>query len=113
MKTESFAILTLDRFNKCLELMVGQKNQEYSRNDDKLHNFKVAGRIKNETPEKALWGMYIKHLVSVMDMIGDLDSGKLPNIEALWEKITDSINYLMLLEGLITERLVDPVTLED
>ena len=102
MILEDFKILTVERFRACLDLMCGKKNDEYSRNNDKLHNFKVAGRILNQTPEQALVGMWLKHLVSVFDIVDDLPN--LPPDETLNEKITDSINYLVLLEALIKER---------
>jgi hypothetical protein len=111
MDIERFEILARHRFEYCLSLLIGQKHQEYSRNKDKLHNFKVAARMKNETPERALLGMEIKHRVSITDMIDDIDSGRLPQIEVMMEKITDDINYLVLLEGLLTERIADDFAL--
>lgn len=102
MILEDFKILTVERFRACMDLMCGKKNEEYSRNNDKLHNFKVAGRILNCSPEEALKGMMIKHLVSIFDIIDDLP--KLPDEEILNEKITDSLNYIVLLEALIKER---------
>jgi hypothetical protein len=107
--------LTDARFKKCKELMIGSKNVEYSRGGDKLHNFKKAGRIDSESPERALWGMFKKHLVSVQDIVNDIENEyrrldpdsyiKLPEPLILAEKITDSINYFVLLEALITERI--------
>jgi len=109
MTIEDFEVLAIKRFQHCLSLMTGTKHKEYSRNNDKLHNFKVAGRIDNESPEKALWGMFKKHLVSIQDMVNDSNDpewmGTLPSQERLSEKIGDSVNYLILLEGLITERI--------
>ena len=102
MELEDFKILTVERFRACLDLMCGKKNEEYSRNNDKLHNFKTAAMIRNITPEDALIGMWLKHLVSVFDIVDDLP--KLPDNSILEEKITDSINYLVLLEALIKER---------
>ncbi len=61
--------------------------------------------MKGETPERALWGMWVKHLVSVMDIIYDLDKGKLPTRDILDEKIKDTINYAILLKALIIERM--------
>ena len=95
------------RFKKCKELLLGEKNVEYSRNGDKLHNFKVAAKMRNTTPENALIGMWVKQLVSIFDIVNDLKGEELPKRETLAEKITDSINYLILLEALITERAED------
>jgi hypothetical protein len=105
MNIKDFEKLMNERFSHCGKLMIGSKNVEYSRNNDKLHNFKVAGRIGGVTPEFALIGMFMKHLVSVFDIVNDLDDNRLPEEAILQEKITDTINYLVLLEGLITERI--------
>lgn len=114
MNIEDFEKLSRNRFDACLGLMLCQKNEEYSRNGDKLHNFKQAARIDNESPERALWGMMKKHLVSIQDIINDINymyetidhdtEIKLPSEKILAEKIGDTINYIVLLEALITER---------
>jgi hypothetical protein len=78
--------------------ILGVKAKEYVRNGDRLHNFNVASITNKETREKALWGMATKHLVSIMDIVEDTKSGKLPKEETVDEKIGDMINYLVLLE---------------
>ena len=103
MKLEEFERLAQKRFDSCLGLMVGAKHKEYSRNSDKLHNFKIAGQILNKNPEDALLGMMIKHFVLVIDIVNDLPTP--PTDAILSEKITDSINYLVLLEALLKERM--------
>ena len=80
------------------------KAEEYATHD-RFHNFKRAASMDNETPERALKGMWKKHLVSVFDMIDKLDKGITPTPELIDEKIGDSINYLILLEGLLRKRL--------
>jgi len=90
---------------KLIKQILLQKGKEYSPNKDRLHNFKVAARKRNTTPEDALMGMKIKHDVSVDDIVNNLKKGMLPNNVLLEEKIGDSINYLILLEALIKERL--------
>ena len=81
-----------------------KKNEEYSKNGDRLWNFKRAAMMRGVDPEYALMGMKVKHDVSVDDLIEDAQKGKLPTEEMLLEKIGDSINYLALLFGLIMER---------
>ena len=103
MTIDDFNTLVNNRVASCRGKLFGNKNIEYTRNNDKLHNFKVAARMDNETPERALWGMWKKHIVSVKDIIDDLP-GALPTEELLTEKIDDMINYCLLLEALITER---------
>ena len=71
--------------------------------DDRLHNFKVAGKLQKCTPVKALGGMMAKHTVSVYDLIDDYEQGKAISKEMWAEKIGDSINYLLLLTALLEE----------
>lgn len=103
MESEKFNELSKTTLNECLE-MLNTKSVEYSRGTDKLHNFKRAGAILKQTPEKTLVGMMIKQFTSILDIVDDMERGKLPKIELLREKEKDTINYLLLLEGLITER---------
>lgn len=87
---------TLDRCKEILKTKAG----EYATDIDRLHNFKVAAVIENCTPAQALGGMMAKHTVSVYDMI---NSGKDYPMELWDEKITDSINYLLLLKAIVEE----------
>lgn len=106
-------IMNNDDFNKLVEVRIAktrevlfQKNKEYSSDTDRLHNFKVAARIgsKEESPERALLGMWRKHLVSVFDLIDAADRGEITYEGVRDEKIGDAINYLILLEALLYER---------
>lgn len=90
----------LEQTNKIL----GLKGKEYSTEQDRFSNFKAAARIEKVSPEKALLGMMVKHEVSVRDIVDSLDE-KLPNEAMLNEKIGDWINYLILLKGMILERV--------
>lgn len=49
------------------------------------------------------FGNWTKHLVSLADIIDDLDRGVLPSPAMLNEKVRDAVNYPILLEGLIAE----------
>lgn len=104
--------MTIERFEELFEEVVADlgrrltlKNAEYARGNDKLHNFKVAARVKGESPERALYGMEMKHRVSIMDMTDDLDRGKLPTKALIDEKFGDEIAYLILWKMLFLERL--------
>jgi len=99
MKALEFNELLNARIKKITETL-GQKALQYESKVDRLHNFKVAAQLSNSTPEKALWGMAMKHLVSVTDLIsGQLENNR-KNID---EKIGDMINYLILLEALFED----------
>lgn len=97
MKTEKFNEIIHEQISRSLDVLV-VKAKEYA-TDDRLHNFKTAAVLKQETPVQALSGMLVKHTVSIFDMCNsnDRDMGK-------WnEKITDHINYLLILRALIEE----------
>ena len=90
----------LDRRLELIRSVLGKKADEYALDGDRLYNFKVAARMGNTTPEKALWGMLMKHLVCVMDLVdGKVD--KTPG--RVDEKLGDLINYIILLEALMKE----------
>lgn len=102
MDTEQFMKIARNRLIRC-EYVLQPKGEEYSRGDDRLHNFKGAAEITGETPEEALEGMWLKHVQSVRDIIQDLPN--LPDEKTMDEKFVDAINYIILLEALIRERM--------
>lgn len=81
------------------------KGKEYRRNKNPFHNFEKAGEMNNTIREKALYGMALKHHVSISDMRNDIENGKLPSIEQVEEKFGDAINYLILEEASIIDRI--------
>jgi len=92
----------VDRRLHEIHSILNQKAAEYSVESDRFHNFKIAARMNDTTPEKALKGMMLKHEVSIQDMINcDVEITE----ELIDEKIGDNINYLILLEGLMKEKL--------
>jgi hypothetical protein len=95
-------------FNKILNERISSikstlasKGNEYGA-VDRLHNFKVAAHIDDETPLQSAWGMFKKHLVSIMDIKDGLQH---PTPEMVEEKFGDAINYLILMEAIIKETL--------
>lgn len=114
--------MNMEKFNKIFEERVIKsrktlafKGGEYSTDIDKLHNFKRAGKMENCTPEKALVGMWTKHIISLLDIVDTIDRdeaealiqvcvGNGLTVGMLEEKIGDAINYLILLEAMIKER---------
>jgi len=99
MKTIEFESILAKRLSS-IATTLGSKAKEYAQDDDRLYNFKVAARINNETPAKALWGMATKHLVSVTDLVNAKLDNKTGMVD---EKIGDMINYLILLEAILKE----------
>lgn len=101
---EHFDALVNTRCEKIKKTLV-EKGKEYRRNNDPLHNFRVAAKVGNTTEEKALWGFATKHYVSFLDMLNDIEQGKLPTEAYVDEKIGDLINYLILCEASIKEKI--------
>jgi hypothetical protein len=109
----SFFNTILEERQKKTQSILSKKAEEYASDTDRLHNFKSAAQFDDETPEKALWGMWKKHLVSIQDIINKIEHGHQHGIiyeitEEEWkvvnEKITDTVNYCILLEGLLYAR---------
>jgi len=101
MNAKDFSVLFENRVSQCRNMLI-KKADEYASDTDQLHNFKVGARLLDTTPEKALFGMMAKHLISVMNLVNDPSKATQYLIN---EKISDNINYLILLEALLTERL--------
>ena len=101
MKQDQFDLILKSRLES-IKNVLGGKAQEYAINDDRLHNFKVAARIAGNTPREALWGMAMKHLVCVDDMIKGHTT---PTPYLINEKLGDMINYLVLLEAVLIEQI--------
>lgn len=105
MTIEKFNELTLEQFaisTKVLE----SKGKLYA-HGDRLSNFYKAADLSDCTPERALWGMMVKHIVALSDYITELDDGKLYPEKEWHEKITDVINYLVCLKGILYDRKMD------
>ena len=111
MKPDKFNELLTEILERTTKVL-STKSDEYSTESDKLWNFKRAGKMLNCTPEKALVGMWTKHIISILDIVDKLDSdgGFMDmndhydeHLAMIEEKITDAINYLILLEALIRE----------
>ena len=105
MSAKQFEAVLQNRLAK-IKTVLGAKAKEYSAAEDRYHNFNVAGRMAGTTPEKALKGMMLKHEVSVLDLIEWSESEPTKITEKLIdEKIGDNINYLILLEGMLKQRI--------
>lgn len=106
MRVDDFFRLVDFRLAQCKETL-GAKSLEYTRNDDKLHNFKRAGALDGTSPTMALWGMWKKHIVSIIDMVQDIENGVIPSPDMVEEKLGDNINYTLLFEAMLVELIVE------
>lgn len=84
-----------------IKAVLSKKAGEYAADGDRLHNFRLAAQLDGTTMPKALWGMNLKHLTSVVDMVR---SGETPTAEMVDEKVGDLINYLILLSAVWKEQ---------
>lgn len=84
---------------------LGVKAMEYVRNGNAMHNFEAGAKITGQSRERVLYGMSLKHIISINDIRNDLDLGKLPTEELVNEKFGDAINYLILEKASILERI--------
>lgn len=99
MNNAQFMDIVNNQLDYCKALLDVKGDEYDAETSDRLHSFKVAAELQHETPKQALAGMMCKHTVSIYDMC---NGGEYP--EKKWEeKITDSINYLLLLKAMVLE----------
>lgn len=101
MKHNDFIDTVNHTLGHCCDLLMVKSGEYNPDEDDRLAAFKQAAALERTTPQRALFGMLAKHLISVQNMC---DTEITDYSEERWlEKIGDSINYLLLLEGLVEE----------
>ena len=94
-----FEQIVNEQFEICKKVLF-KKAEEYATGKDRFHNFRLAAGLEGCSEKQALFGMMAKHVVSLRDMCWTGDRYPME----LWdEKITDSINYLLLLRGLVVK----------
>ena len=99
--------MTIDKFNQvvneqleiCRDLLT-KKGIEYSFSDDRLNSFKVGAALQNNNQKQCMLGMLTKHIISIYDMIL---VNKQFDINKWTEKITDTMNYLLILKAMVVE----------
>lgn len=88
-----------------IQNILTKKGKEYvpeDLDDDRLRAFKHAAEIQGINPVQALAGMMCKHTASIYDMCA-CDEKEHYKLDLWDEKITDHINYLLLLWALLVE----------
>ena len=109
MKTIDFNdIIIKERIGKIRDILI-QKGNEYDTEEERFHSFNTAAKKYNKTPERIAHEWWTKHYVSFLDMLDALeDKGPLRNritSKLIDDKIGDMINYLILIEGMLKERI--------
>lgn len=111
MNQITFERIVREQLDRCNALLL-EKGVEYAANAgpltdiDRLASFKKAAALQEETPAQAMFGMLAKHLISIADMVKT--DTEFP-LERWDEKISDSINYLLLLRAIIEEGRTEAV----
>jgi hypothetical protein len=103
MTPEQFTMYLNQRLDKTKRVL-SAKADEYARGD-RLSNFHKAAGFLDTTPEAALMGMVIKHVIALQDFIKDLNDGIMQSPDRWDEKIGDIIAYMCLLDAMILERV--------
>jgi len=98
MRSDEFEAIFEKQVELCREVLVS-KAREYA-TSDRLHNFRVAATLQQESPAQALAGMLAKHIVSIFDMVAD---DGYYTVDQWDEKIGDALNYLFLLKAVVLE----------
>ena len=87
-----------------IDSLLATKGSEYSGKTNRFENFLDAGRSDNIQPERALWGMMLKHYISIRKFVFELVTDQRRSVDKWSEKIDDMITYLILLKAMIRRR---------
>jgi hypothetical protein len=89
------------RINKCKDVL-SYKNSEYASQQDVMSNFRNAANFLGTTPEKVAFCYMMKHFESIKSILYD----NKPVTRKLYEeKMTDLINYLLLIDAMMMDKL--------
>lgn len=99
MRLDQFAGILDAQLTRVRDILVAKRG-EYAADHDVLGNFRRAAQLLDVGMPQALAGMMVKHTVSIYDMV---KSGKPYSVEVWDEKITDHINYLILLRAALID----------
>ncbi len=109
MRPEEFNKIFEDTIQRCFK-MLNKKEREYSANNDRLVQFKIAGALNMTNPVEALAGMMIKHTTKLYMMSKSYSSFTLDEWD---EVIIDHINYLILLRAFFYPLRSSPIKKDD
>jgi hypothetical protein len=100
MKQKEFEGVVNHRLEKCKETL-GLKGAIYADKNDRLKNFYDGAALNECTPEQYAFMLVTKHIVAIKDHIRDSRGMSEAFID---EKITDVINYMLLIEALVEDK---------
>lgn len=103
MTREELKVLSDDLLKKSLEILF-RKGKDYNISEDVFLAFKNAAEILMLTPERICLTYLFKHLDKIVRLVSYEQTAE---GEPIQETILDSINYLILLYGMIDEQRED------
>lgn len=104
-KNKKFDNVVSTTLESCKQTLL-VKGREYRRNNNPFHNFdRGVQSDPRKSREEVIWGMALKHHISVMDMIDDVKEGIKPSEEIIDEKFGDYINYLLIMKASIKDKV--------
>ena len=104
MDSQKFNQLIEEQLNYCKELL-SSKNDEYAQKTDKLSNFRQSSSLLGMCAAEVAFCYDTKHIASIQKIVHEISQGKFPTKELWREKITDYINYGLLINACVMEVL--------
>lgn len=98
MTQDEFEQILNDQLRR-INAVLNVKRDEYA-TTDVLSNFRTSAAIRGCSMPEAVTGMMVKHTTSIYDMVA---TGNPYPVEVWDEKITDHLNYLILLKACLIE----------
>lgn len=99
MNSDEFGNILSYQIQRTVDIL-GSKADEYADDTERLHNFKVIAALQGVTLRQAVVNLMAKHTVSIFDSARSSEEFT----KEYWdEKITDHINYLILLQAALAE----------
>lgn len=110
MKAEEFEKIWMDQV-QIEKAMLLERAEAYATNNDRLGNFYEGSQLAGNTPLQYGFGLVVKHIIALRDLINKLarGEGKFTEIEEgkFTEYTTDIRNYAVLMKSLyLEEKLV-------
>jgi hypothetical protein len=101
MNNDKFEEVVNKQLKICKNILL-ERAGVYSTEKDRLSNFKQIAGMRKITPEEACISLVSKHIVALSDF--SKNPSKVPYSQ-FEEKITDTINYMLLLKAIVDGRM--------
>lgn len=104
MRREDFYDVVDDRLEKIRSILLN-KEKEYASGGDRLSSFNIGAKRTGKIREEIIQGFMLKHELAVESIVNEIKVGNLPTLELINEKFGDVINYYIILEASIRDRI--------